>query len=128
MPMVFVDGYGKIISHNDFSMIGNMALTYYSGEEIKQIRERLGLSQKVFWAIFQATQSAGSRYESCRNIPESVQLLLNIALNSPQASAAVVDAMRQAVTAKPSAKRRATQARKTAFRFGLPTDVDPGQT
>lgn len=66
-----------------------MKLKIYTGEEVRALRQKLSLSESKFWAPFQTTQSGGSRYESGREIPDPVQLLLNIAFN-PYAKAAAI--------------------------------------
>ena len=52
---------------------------YQTPEWIKQTRRKLELSQTQFWAPLCVTQSAGSRYESSRDVPDSVRMLLAIA-------------------------------------------------
>jgi DNA-binding transcriptional regulator YiaG len=39
-------------------------------------RKKEGLNQKDFWAPYGVTQSGGSRYESGRNIPKPLAILL----------------------------------------------------
>ena len=39
-------------------------------------RKKEGLNQKDFWARYGVTQSGGSRYESGRNIPKPLAILL----------------------------------------------------
>lgn len=57
-----------------------------TGEEALILRKRLGLSQSEFWKRVAVTQSGGSRYESGRNLPRPVQLLLHLAY-APEAQA-----------------------------------------
>lgn len=59
-----------------------MKLKIYTGEELRALREKLHLNQTDFWTRFQVTQSGGSRYESGREIPNPVQILLNLAFGS----------------------------------------------
>jgi len=47
-----------------------------TGLEALAIRKKLSLNQSDFWTPFGVTQSGGSRYESGRNIPRPVQILL----------------------------------------------------
>jgi DNA-binding transcriptional regulator YiaG len=54
-------------------------LIFSSSEEIKAFRRKNGMNQSAFWGRIGVTQSGGSRYESERNIPVPVQLLLHIA-------------------------------------------------
>lgn len=46
---------------------------------IKAQRRKLKLNQSQFWAPVGVTQSGGSRYESDRNVPNPVSLLLGLA-------------------------------------------------
>ena len=63
-----------------------MKLKIYTGEELRAMREKRRLNQTDFWARFEVGQSGGSRYESGREIPRSVQVLLNLAFG-PEAKA-----------------------------------------
>lgn len=47
-----------------------------SGAQARAVREKSGKNQHAFWAPLGITQSGGSRYESGRNIPEPVRILL----------------------------------------------------
>ena len=47
--------------------------------DLKAIRQKRGMNQSQFWQPLGVTQSGGSRYESGRNIPKPVRLLLAIA-------------------------------------------------
>lgn len=44
----------------------------------RELRCRLGASQLEFWSSIGATQSAGSRYESGRSMPRTIQALLRL--------------------------------------------------
>lgn len=55
------------------------ALRFKSGEDVLAARKKLMLNQAAFWGPIGVTQSGGSRYESGRNIPKPVQLLLHLA-------------------------------------------------
>lgn len=72
-----------------------MKIHYYTAGELKAIRKKIGLNQADFWQRFGITQSGGSRYESGREVPEPVQILLNIALERPASSAKVVELLRR---------------------------------
>ena len=50
-----------------------------TGEAALAMRQKAGTNQSVFWSRVGIGQSAGSRYESGRNIPRPVQMLLRIA-------------------------------------------------
>ena len=43
-----------------------------------EIRKQLGLNQSEFWGPLGVTQSGGSRYESGRNMPKQVEVLLRL--------------------------------------------------
>lgn len=46
--------------------------------DVRAMRKRLKIRQADFWGKVGATQSGGSRYESGRNIPEPVAMLLTL--------------------------------------------------
>ena len=50
-----------------------------SGKAAKLLRSKLGMNQSDFWSRISVTQSGGSRYESGRNLPKPVRLLLHLA-------------------------------------------------
>lgn len=72
-----------------------MKIHHYTATELKAIRKKIGLNQAEFWGRLGITQSGGSRYESGRDVPEPVQILLNIALERPASSAKVVNRLRR---------------------------------
>ena len=82
-----------------------MKLKIYAGEEVRELRRKLGLNQGEFWANFQTTQSGGSRYESGREIPNPVQVLLNIAFGTDVKATSIFDELRQ--FGRPKKKRKA---------------------
>jgi len=57
-----------------------------SGKEAKLLRSKLGMNQSEFWSRISVTQSGGSRYESGRNLPKPVRVLLHLAY-SPEKQA-----------------------------------------
>ncbi|MDY0046034.1 MAG: XRE family transcriptional regulator [Thauera propionica] len=81
-----------------------MKLKIYTGEEVRELRRKLQLNQSEFWAPFQTTQSGGSRYESSRDIPNPVQVLLNIAFSTDAKAAAIFDELRAFGNQKKKAK------------------------
>jgi len=85
-----------------------MKLKVYTGSEVRELRRKLQLNQSEFWAPFQTTQSGGSRYESGREIPDPVQVLLNIAFNTDAKAAAIFDELR--AFGNPKKKAKAAQA------------------
>ena len=50
-----------------------------SGREAKELRQKMRLNQLEFWGPLGVTQSGGSRYESGRDIPKPVRMLLHLA-------------------------------------------------
>ena len=66
----------------------------YTGEEVLAMRKKAKLNQSDFWSPIGVTQSGGSRYESGRNIPRPVQMLLRIAYGTKAQSAKQVEALR----------------------------------
>lgn len=54
------------------------ALRFKSGDEVRELRKKLGLNQADFWRRLSITQSGGSRYESGRSMPGPVRLLLHL--------------------------------------------------
>ena len=68
--------------------------TPVTGEAALAMRQKAGTNQSVFWSRVGIGQSAGSRYESGRNIPHPVQMLLRIAYGAKAQSAKQVEALR----------------------------------
>lgn len=83
-----------------------MKLKIYAGAEVRELRRKLQLNQSEFWAPFQTNQSCGSRYETGRDIPDPVQVLLNIAFNTDAKAAAIFDELRAFGNPKNKAKVR----------------------
>lgn len=73
-----------------------------TGLEALAIRKKLSLNQSDFWTPFGVTQSGGSRYESGRNIPRPVQMLLRIAYGTKAQAAKQMEALRPSATAEAS--------------------------
>ena len=65
-----------------------------TGEAALAMRQKAGTNQSVVWSRVGLGQSAGSRYESGRNIPRPVQMLLRIAYGTKAQSAKQVEALR----------------------------------
>ena len=59
-------------------------LRFKDPEVIREYRRKHHLNQSEFWSRVGVTQSGGSRYESGRNIPKPVQLLLQLAYGTPK--------------------------------------------
>ena len=63
----------------------------------REIRRKLGLNQQQFWSKIGVTQSGGSRYESGRNVPKPVALLLNLAYGTEKQAMAVMEYLRTTI-------------------------------
>lgn len=48
---------------------------------LAEFRNKLGLNQSDFWSRYGVTQSGGSRYESGRNIPTPLKMLVRLHLS-----------------------------------------------
>ncbi|MBS1158549.1 MAG: hypothetical protein H6R15_968 [Proteobacteria bacterium] len=57
-------------------------LVFKTGEQARTLRKQLGMTQTEFWSRISVTQPGGSRYEGGREMPKSVQYLLQIAFGS----------------------------------------------
>jgi len=69
-------------------------LSITTGEEAKMLRLKLKMNQTQFWGKLGVTQSGGSRYESERNIPRPVQILLNLAYGTEKRAQDLLAALR----------------------------------
>jgi len=76
-------------------MMAAPKLVFSTSAEIKAFRRKHGMNQSAFWGRIGVTQSGGSRYESERNIPVPVQLLLHIAYATDDRSNRLVDHLRK---------------------------------
>lgn len=67
-----------------------------TSEEVLALRKRqLRLNQVEFWKPLGVTQSGGSRYESGRNIPKPVQMLIRLAYGTKTEAQKVLDELRK---------------------------------
>ena len=73
-----------------------------TGEAALAMRKKLNVNQSEFWSRVGIGQSAGSRYESGRNIPRPVQMLLRIAYGTKAQTAKQLEALRPSVGAESS--------------------------
>ena len=73
-----------------------------TGEAALAMRKKLNVNQSEFWSRVGLGQSAGSRYESGRNIPRPVQMLLRIAYGTKAQAAKQLEALRPSVGAETS--------------------------
>ena len=69
-----------------------------SSEAALSMRKKLNANQSEFWSRVGIGQSAGSRYESGRNIPRPVQMLLRIAYGTKAQAAKQLEALRPSAT------------------------------
>ena len=69
-----------------------------TGEAALAMRKKLNVNQSEFWSRVGIGQSAGSRYESGRNIPRPVQMLLRIAYGTKAQAAKQMEALRPSAT------------------------------
>lgn len=101
--------------HTSEILLRHMNIKTYTGTEVRELRRKIGLNQHEFWQRFQTTQSGGSRYESGREIPPPIQLLLNIAFGTEAKATACVGALR-ALARRPG---KAKQSTKKSTGFGV---------
>lgn len=66
-----------------------------TGAEVRKLRERLGMNQTDFWSRVSVQQSAASRYETGRSIPEPVQVLLTLVYGTDKQAAVAFAALRK---------------------------------
>ena len=74
-----------------------------TGEAALAMRQKAGTNQSVFWSRVGIGQSAGSRYESGRNIPRPVQMLLRIAYGTKAQAARQLEVLRPSITTEEAA-------------------------
>ncbi|MFY9327248.1 MAG: hypothetical protein WAO76_04395 [Georgfuchsia sp.] len=55
-----------------------MAKPKFDLSNLADYRKKLGANQQAFWSGLGVTQSGGSRYETGRNLPRPVALLLTL--------------------------------------------------
>jgi len=68
-----------------------------TGEDVRELRKKLGRTQAQFWSVAGCGQSGGSRYESGREIPEPVVKLLTLLTVSEAKALKMLIEMRQAI-------------------------------
>lgn len=66
-----------------------------SGKDAKLLRSKLGMNQSEFWSRISVTQSGGSRYESGRNLPKPVRVLLHLAYSPEKQATAMLKHLRK---------------------------------
>lgn len=70
------------------------ALRFKSREDLRLYRKKHGMNQSEFWSRVGVTQSGGSRYESGRNVPKPVQILLHITYGTPKEAEKLIEWLR----------------------------------
>lgn len=65
-----------------------------SGREARDLRQKMGLNQMEFWKLIAVTQSGGSRYESGRDMPKPVRMLLHLAYAPAKQAGAMLEYLR----------------------------------
>ena len=71
------------------------ALRFKTGADAKAMRLKLRLNQSEFWSRIDVTQSGGSRYESGRDIPKPVMLLLHLVYGTEKQALALLGSLRR---------------------------------
>jgi mannose-6-phosphate isomerase-like protein (cupin superfamily)/transcriptional regulator with XRE-family HTH domain len=66
-----------------------------TGESVRALRKRTGMSQTVFWKEVMVTQSGGHRYESGRDMPPCVQALVKLVFGTQKQAEALLTQLRQ---------------------------------
>ncbi|MBX3648749.1 MAG: helix-turn-helix transcriptional regulator [Rhodocyclaceae bacterium] len=66
-----------------------------SGKDAKLLRSKLGMSQSEFWSRISVTQSGGSRYESGRDLPKPVRILLHLTYAPEKQAMAMLEYLRK---------------------------------
>lgn len=67
---------------------------FKDGAQIKEFRRKYDLNQTTFWSVVGMTQSAGSRYESGRDIPRPLHFLLTLAYGTDGQATKVIEYLR----------------------------------
>ncbi len=73
---------------------------FTNAEELKTFRYQHRMNQTEFWSPIGVTQSAGSRYESGRNIPVPTQTLLLLIYGAPRRAEQELEKLRRWNAAK----------------------------
>lgn len=77
-------------------MVKQPTFRFNTPDSIRAYRQKHQLNQTEFWSRVGVTQSGGSRYESGRNVPKPVQLLLQLAYGTPKQAADMLTWLRRA--------------------------------
>jgi len=65
-----------------------------TGKATAIFRKKIHFNQALFWSRVGVTQSGGSRYESGRNMPRPVQLLLHLSYAPAEKALAMLNHLR----------------------------------
>lgn len=84
-----------------------------TGQDIRDLRDRMGMKQADFWKRILVTQSGGSRYETGRTIPKQVLLLIHLAYGETKGAERLLKELRngksvetlQNISGKPRIRR-----------------------
>lgn len=68
---------------------------FESGKDAKLLRSKLGMNQSEFWSRISVTQSGGSRYESGRDLPKPVRILLHLTYAPEKQAMAMLEYLRK---------------------------------
>ena len=66
-----------------------------TGKDAYVLRKKLGINQSQFWNRLHVTQSGGSRYESGRDMPEQLSILLHLVYGSDKQAQELLDLLRK---------------------------------
>ena len=66
-----------------------------TGSVARDLRQKMGRNQSEFWKRIAVTQSGGSRYESGRDMPKPVRILLHLAYAPEKQAAAMLEYLRE---------------------------------
>lgn len=77
-----------------------------SGEMMKALRKRMGMTQTEFWNLAMVTQSGGARYESGRTTPDHVKKLLHFILCPEDQAKSMLTELRSRKTRRSGVKRK----------------------
>ena len=84
----------NLVTERGVSLMKLPRAKFTRGEDVRAFRKKTGMNQALFWERIGITQSGGSRYETGRNIPVTVQILLTIAYGGPAQAQAMTEALR----------------------------------
>lgn len=98
-------------------------LRIVTGADAREVRWKLRLNQSAFWGRLLVGQAGGSRYESGRDIPAPVRLLLNIAYGTPKQAEQIVNYLRRNPKQELACRRAMTWKSEVPARAGRTKEV-----